>query len=183
MRGPLLSGPIGSAATLSRVCQLVRERGPAVVLSAVWLAEALAGEVPVLAVVEPDKRKAAQRAVKRAAGSGHRLLVVTAGEAVPLPDGSAGVIVTEELSEIEDDEEAADYLAGLAATLRPGGILLSLDATKSPATEARLANVFLGAALVDVGQERPKEGALMTVGAAPAPLVLAARLGRAASVR
>ena len=93
MRGPLLSGSLGSTATLDRVCRLLQDHQPTVVLSALWLAEALAGRFPVLALIEEDKRSAALRAVKRAKKSASPLLVVSAGEDVPLASGAVGAIL------------------------------------------------------------------------------------------
>jgi predicted O-methyltransferase YrrM len=176
MRGPILSGPVGSKVTLERVCQIVRPRGPAVVLSALWLARTLAAQVPVTALIEGDKRRGARRVVRRAARAGQPLMVVAAGEALPMAPGQAGCILIESLSEIADDAAAADFLARLAATLRRDGILLAVDATKVPAVEARVAGLFLAAALGEVAQERPREGALLTLGRPGPDPVVAARL-------
>jgi hypothetical protein len=174
MRGPILSGPLGSPATLERVCELVKPRAPAVVLSALWLARALSARVPVTALVEGELRRGARREVRRAAKAGLPLLVVTAGEALPMGPAGAGCILLENLAGIEDDVLAADFLAGLAPALRADGMLLALDATRSPAVESRLAGLFLAAALGSVTQERPREGALLTVGRpGPAPVVAA----------
>ena len=93
MRGPLLSGLLGSAATLERVCRLLQGHQPTVVLSALWLAEALASSFPVLALVEEEKRSAALRAVRRARKSAYPLLVVSAAEDVPLGRGAVGAIL------------------------------------------------------------------------------------------
>jgi predicted O-methyltransferase YrrM len=176
MRGPLLSGPLGSSVTLARVCELVGARGPTVVLSALWLARALAGQMPVTALIEADKRRPALRVVRQAARTGRPLMVVTAGEALPMSMGRVGCILVENLAAIADDAEAADYLAELAPALREDGLLLALDATKNPAVEARLAGLFMAAALGAVAQERPRDGALLTLGRpGPAPVV-AARL-------
>jgi hypothetical protein len=175
MRGPLLSGALGSAVTLKRVCAILRQHSPTVVLSALWLADTVSKEVPVTALIEADKRRNARRVVRRATKTGKKLLVAAAGEELPVAAGTAGCIVIESLSEIGDDDQAAEFLVRLAPGLRAGGRLVALDATKSAATEARLAGLFLAAALVGIAQERPKEGALLTMGApAPAP-VLAAR--------
>jgi acetylornithine/succinyldiaminopimelate/putrescine aminotransferase len=176
MRGPLLSGPVGSPAALERVCQIVRPRGPAVVLSALWLAQTLAAQVPVTALIEGDKRRGARRAVRRAARSGQPLMVVTAGEALPMGPGRAGCILVESLSQITDDGAAADLLARLASSLRGDGLLLAVEATKSPAVEARVAGLFLAAALSAVAQERPREGVLLTLGSPGPGQVVAARL-------
>jgi len=160
---------------LERVCGIARERTPAVVLSALWLAERLATQLPVTALIEGDKRRGARRAVRRASRDGQRLMVVAAGEQLPVAGQGAGCIVIENLSEIEDDAEAAGFLVRLAPALRPDGVLLALDATKSPAVEARLAGLFLAAALTGIAQERPREGALLTIGGPGPPGVLESR--------
>lgn len=159
---------------LERVCHIARERAPAVVLSALWLAERLAGQLPVTVLVEPDKRRGARRAVRRAAKDGQRLLIVAASEELPVAERCAGCVLVEGLSDIADDQEAVHYLLRLAPALRPDGVVLALDATKSPAVEARMAGLFLAAALTGIAQERPRDGALITIGGpAPAPVVAA----------
>lgn len=176
MRGPLLSGAVGSRVALERVCQIVRPRGPAVVLSALWLARALSTQVPVTALIEGDQRRGARRVVRRAARAGQSLMVVTAGEALPMAPGRAGCVLVESLSGITDDRMAADFLARLAGTLRSDGLLLAVDATKAAAVEARVAGLFLAAALGSVAQERPREGVLLTLGRPGPASVVAARL-------
>ena len=59
--------------------------------------------------------------------------------------------------------------------LRPGGRLIAADATSSDAAAARVAGAFLAAALLEIVQEWPREGAVLTVGIAPAASVTAAR--------
>jgi hypothetical protein len=166
---------VGSPATLDRLCQIVRPRGPAVVLSALWLAQTLARQVPVTALVEADKRRGAKRAVRRAARAGQPLMVVTAGEALPMAPGRAGCIIVDRLSDITDDAAAADFLVRLTGALRADGILLAVDATKLPAVEARLSGLFLAAALAGVAQERPREGVLLTLGSPGPSAVVTAR--------
>jgi len=178
MRGSLLSGPLGSAATLDRVCRLLQGHQPTVVLSALWLAEALSSSFPVVALVEEDKRHAALRAVRRASKSAHPLLVVSAGEDVPLGRGAVGTILIENLMDVEDQAAAEDLLVGLLPALRPDGVVASLDATKHQETEARLAALFLAAALTGIKQVRPREGALLTIGSAPPLTVTAIRAVR-----
>ena len=178
MRGSLLSGALGSSATLDRVCRLLQGHQPTVVLSALWLAEALASSFPVLALVEEDKRPAALRAVRRASKSAHPLLVVSAGEDVPLGRGMVGTILIENLMDVEDRAAAEDLLVGLLPALRPDGVVVSLDATKHQETEARLTALFLAAALTGITQVRPREGALLTIGSAPALTVTAIRAAR-----
>ena len=139
---------------------------PTVVLSSLWLGAAAAAEVPVLALLEPEVLKPARRALRKAGQSGQRLSVVLAGEALPLQRGRAGSIVIENLMEI-DAAETVGYLGRLLAALRPDGVIVALDRTKDPALEARLAGAFLAAGLTGIAQERPREGALLTVGGAP----------------
>jgi hypothetical protein len=174
MRGPLLSGPLGSAVTLARVCQIARERPPVIVLSALWLAQALAAEVPVTVLIEPDKRKAAARALKRSQRKGARLTVLAAGERIPLGAGAAGCILLDRLSEIAEGPATTDFLGRLGGALRSEGVIVALDATRSRPAEARLAELFLAAALTGITQERPRDGALLTIGRRPPAEVLAA---------
>jgi hypothetical protein len=182
MRGPLLSGALGSAATLDRVCRLLQGHQPTVVLSALWLAEALASSFPVLALVEEDKRSAALRAVRRASKSANPLLVVSAGEDVPLGRGVVGAILIENLMDVEEQAAAEDLLVGLLPALRSDGVVASLDATRHQETEARLAALFLAAALTGITQARPREGALLTIGSAPPPAVTVVRAVRPLAV-
>ena len=182
MRGPLLSGALGSAPTLDRVCRLLQEHQPAVVLSSLWLAEALASSFPVLALVEEDKRSAAVRAIRRAGKWAHPLLVVSAGEDVPLRRGGVGAILIENLMDVEDQVAAEDLLVALLPALRADGVVVSLDATKHLETEARLSALFLAAALTGIKQVRPREGALLTIGSAPPPTVTAVRAARPSAV-
>jgi len=178
MRGPLLSGVLGSPATLGRVCDLVAERSPVVVLSALWLAETLASEMPVLALVEEEKRSAAVRAQRRARKQGHPLHVMVAGSEVPLGRSTVAAVLVDSLVDIEEESAAADLLLGLLPALKPDGIVISLDATKSPSLEARVAEIFLAASLARIAQLRPRDGALLTTGHAPHPAIVAARTGQ-----
>jgi len=176
MRGPLLSGALGSPATLGRVCDLVREHPPVVVLSALWLAEALAAELPVLALVEEEKHDAAVRAQRRARKQGHPLAVMVAASEVPLANGAVGAVLVDSLVDIEEESAATDLLLGLLPALKPDGVVISLDATKNPTLEARVAEIFLAASLARITQLRPREGALVTTGRAPHPAVVTARM-------
>jgi hypothetical protein len=161
---------------LERVCLIARERAPALVLSALWLGERLATQFPVTVLIEADKRRGARRAVRRAGREGHRLMVVAAGEELPVSEERAGCILIENMAEITDEAEAASFLTRLIPALRPDGLLLALDATKNPIVEARLAGLFLSVALTNIAQQRPREGALLTIGGRPAPAVVAARV-------
>jgi SAM-dependent methyltransferase len=166
MRGPLLSGTLGSQATLARVCSLVRERSPVVVLSTLWLAEALATEMPIVVLVEEDKRAAALRSQKKARKAGLPLTIVMAASELPLASESVAAVLVDSLIDIEEPSAAAELLLGILPTLQPGGIVVSLDATKNPELEAR----------VHIEQVRPRDGALLTVAQAPHGAVTAARL-------
>jgi len=173
MRGPLLSGAVGSPAALGRLCQVLRAKPPAVVLSSLWVAAELAAEIPVVALVEREVQKAARRTLRKAQGAGHRLTMVVAGEALPLSPGHAGALVVESLLELAP-ADAVEYLQALAPALRPEGVVVALDRTKDAAEEARVAGAFLAAGLARIAQERPREGALLTLGFAPRPALLAA---------
>ena len=175
MRGPLLSGALGNPATLARVCALVGERSPVVVLSTLWLAETLASELPILALVEEDKRNAAVRARRRAQKQGHPLSIMVAASDLPLGERTVGAVLVDSLVDIEEQPAAIDLLLGLLPVLKPDGIVVSLDATKSPALEARVAEIFLAASLTRLAQIRPRDGALLTAGYAPHAAIVAAR--------
>jgi len=175
MRGPLLSGALGSPATLDRVVEIVRPHQPIVVLSALWLAETLATELPVLALVEKDKQGAATRAGRRARKLSMPLSVVVAAGEVPLAPKRFGAVVLENMMDIEEVQAAADLLLGLLPSMLPDAVILSLDATKNPYLEARVAEIFLAASLTNIRQVRPKDGALLTLAVVPQPEVIAAR--------
>jgi len=196
MRGPLFSGAVGSSAVLERLSALVEGKQPVVVLSAIWLAEILARTTPVCLVVEPHRARAARRARKRvarararlerrsarsqpvrdAAGqtpadSGFDLQVAVAGEELPLRSKSVSAVVVESLGELALEDGQA-YVRALAPLLQPGGYFIALDRTRDPRLQARLCGHFLSGCLVSIGQERPKEGAVITIGLAPPSDVL-----------
>jgi SAM-dependent methyltransferase len=173
MRGPLLSGALGSPATLRRLPDLLRARRPVAVLSSLWLAAALAAELPVLAMIEAGKAAAARRAVRKAVKARRLLEVVIAGAALPLPPASLGAVVLEDVAVMEP-EALVGHLLEVTGLLRPGGALVALDRTRDARVEARLANACAAVALLDIGQQRPRDGALITTGLAPPPAVRAA---------
>jgi len=147
-----------------------------VVLSTLWLAETLASEIPILALVEEGKHAAALRAQRRARKLGVPLAVVMAASDLPLLPGSVGAVLVDSLVDIEDAGAAAELLLGVLPTLRPDGIVVSLDATKNPELESRVSGIFLAASLTGISQLRPRDGALITVARAPHAAVTAARL-------
>ena len=168
MRGPLLSGPLGSQPTLEALLRWTQfpstdaaasappgaaaapGRGPVVVLGPPWLGAAMARGGRTLLLVERELRPAALRTHRRAQK-----------ESQPL--------------DIALPAEGERWIAALMPLLRPGGRLIAADATSSDAAAARVAGAFLAAALLEIVQEWPREGAVLTVGVAPAASVTAAR--------
>jgi hypothetical protein len=176
MRGPLLSGVLGSAASLAAIARWTGDAGPVVVLGPVWLAETLAAQAPVLFLDEPDDRRVLVRARRRADKASRPLTIGIAGAEVPLARASVGALVVENVAGLPA-EEAARWVDALVPCLRPGGRLVAVDATGSPAAAARVAGVFLSAALIELVQEQPRDGVILTVGTAPATAVVSARFG------
>jgi hypothetical protein len=174
MRGPLLSGALGSATSLASLLRWVKRDAPVVVLGPLWLGETLAEELQVLMLVATDDRATVKRARRRAQRAGRQLEIVVGGAELPLAPGSVTTIVAENVAGLDPDA-AARWIASLAASLRPGGRLLAADATASPSAMARVSGAFLAAALIGLTQEHPREGALLTVGEAPDARVQAAR--------
>jgi hypothetical protein len=173
MRGPLLSGALGSPATLRRLPDILRERRPVAVLSSLWLAATLAAELPVLAMIEAGKASAARRALRKAVKAARPLGVVVAGAALPLGPATLGAVLLEDVSVLAP-EALVGHLFEVTALLRPGGVLVALDRTRDARVEARLAAACAAVALLDIGQQRPRDGALITTGLAPPPAVRAA---------
>ena len=178
MRGPLLSGPLGSAASIAALERWLAGVGPVVVLGPVWLAETLAVNARVLFLDEPNDRRVLVRARRRAAKAGKPLAIGMAGADLPLRRGALGALVIENAAGLSV-EEAARWVAALVPCLRPGGRLVAVDATSSFEAAARVAGVFLSAALVELTQEWPRDGVVLTVGVAPAAAVVEARFGSA----
>ncbi|HEV3030344.1 MAG TPA: hypothetical protein VG319_01820 [Polyangia bacterium] len=176
MRGPLLSGPLGSAASVAALGRWTDGASPLVVLGPVWLAETLAATTRVLFLDEPDDRRVLVRARRRADKISRPLAIAIAGADLPLRRGSLGALVVENAAGLPADE-AARWIAALVPCLRPGGRLVAVDATRSSDVAARVAGVFLSAALIDLAQEWPRDGVVVTVGAAPAAVVVDARFG------
>jgi hypothetical protein len=176
MRGPLLSGPLGSAASLTALVRWVEGSGPVVALGPTWLAESLAEKTRVLHLDEPDDRRVLLRTRRRALKASRPLDLAIAGADLPLRPASLGALVIENVAGLSM-EEARRWIAALVPCLRPGGRLIAADATASTAAAARVSGVFLSAALVDIIQEQPRDGVVLTVGNAPAALITAARFG------
>jgi hypothetical protein len=153
-----------------------KDHAPVAVLGPPWLGDALAKAAPALLLVEAPVRPQAVRARRRAQREQRPLDVALAGGALPFRPRSLGVLVAENVAGL-GDEDVARWLAGLVPALRPGGRLIAADATSSTAAAARVAGAFLSVALTDIVQEWPREGAVLTIGVAPAPSVVAARFG------
>jgi hypothetical protein len=172
MRGPLLSGPVGSAVTLGRLGEIVRSQGPTVVVRSPWLGLTLASEIPVVTVLPAEARSAARRRRRRKNAGQPPSIFVIGGATLPLQPGAAGSLVVTDLAEIEP-AALVPYLVDTAALVRPAGIFVALDRTKDPVTEARLAGALLAAGFLGIVQERPREGALLTRANPPPPSVRA----------
>ena len=150
------------------------DRAPVIVIGPAWMGEVVSRGGRTLVLVEAEARPQALRARKRARKEGRPLDVTLAAAELPLRRGSLSALVVENVAGLSD-EEAARWIAALCPCLRPGGRLIAADATSSEAAAARVAGAFLCAALVGIVQEWPREGALLTVGVAPAAPITAAR--------
>lgn len=176
VKGPLLSGALGSAPTLAAVLRWTDGRAPVVVIGPPWLGDAIATVGRALVLVEPESRPIAVRARRRARKQNRALDVAVAAAELPLGRGALPALVVENVGGLQEDE-AVRWLAALAPCLRPGGRLIAADATSSTAAAARVAGAFLSAALTEIVQEWPRDGALVTVGVAPTSSVIDARFG------
>jgi SAM-dependent methyltransferase len=174
VKGPLLSGALGSAATLAAMLRWTEGRAPVVVIGPPWLGDAVATAGRALVLVEPEARPIAVRARRRAHKQSRALDVALAAAELPLGRGTLSALVVENVGGLQDDE-AARWLAALVPCLRPGGRLIAADATSSHTAAARVAGAFLSAALTEIVQEWPRDGALLTVGIAPAASIIDAR--------
>jgi hypothetical protein len=181
MRGPLLSGPLGSAASLTALARWIEGAAPVVALGPTWLAEALAEKTRVLHLDDPDDRRVLTRTRRRSQKVARPLDLAIAGADLPLRRASLGALVIENVAGLSTDE-ARRWIAALVPCLRPGGRLIAADATASTAAAARVSGVFLSAALIEIVQEQPREGVVLTVGVAPSALVTDARFGLSAEI-
>jgi hypothetical protein len=196
MRGPILSGPLGSASTLEAIGRALGTAGTVVVIGPLWLGEVLSASVRVLVLTEGQERARARRAVRRAAKTvthgkttpGHGLTVALAGDDLPIRAGTVDALLIDGASTLDVDA-LARWMATLVPAVRPGGRLIAIDATDDPAAEAKLAGLFLAAALGEIGQVRPRVGVVLTAGTAPPAPVITTRfadtgtLGAPATVR
>ncbi len=93
---------------------------------------------------------------------------------LPFGRGTLSALVVENVAGLPP-AEGERWIAALMPLLRPGGRLIAADATSSDVAAAHVAGAFLAAALLDIVQEWPREGAVLTVGIAPSTSVTAAR--------
>jgi hypothetical protein len=181
MRGPLLSGPLGSQPTLEALLRWTQPpstdgppRSPVVVLGPPWLGAAMARGGRTFLLVERELRPQALRAHRRAKKESQPLDVALAAAELPFGRGTLSALVVENVAGLPP-AEGERWSGALMPLLRPGGRLIAADATSSDAAAARVAGAFLAAALLDIVQEWPREGAVLTIGIAPAASVTAAR--------
>jgi hypothetical protein len=145
-----------------------------VVLGPPWLGAALSRGGTALVLVEGQVRPQAMRARKRARKENRPLDIALAAADLPFRRGALSALVIENVAGLPP-AEAQRWIGALTPTLRPGGRLIAADATSSDAAAARIAGAFLSAALQDIVQEWPRDGAVLTVGVAPPAAVVAAR--------
>jgi hypothetical protein len=192
MRGPLLSGPLGSQPSLAALLRWAQVsstevpamegagspaaagRAPVVVLGPPWLGAAMARGGRTLLLVERELRPAALRSHRRAKKESQPLDVALAAAELPFARGTLPALVVENVAGLPP-AEGERWIAALMPLLRPGGRLIAADATSSDDAAARVAGAFLAAALREIVQEWPREGAVLTVGVAPSAAVTAAR--------
>ena len=100
---------------------------------------------------------------------------------MPLAPGKVGALVLEDLAE-GAAPPLRGHLLGLVRLLARDGVLVTCDRTRDARIESALASAFLAAGLVNVSQDRPRDGALITAGRAPHPAVVRAFAGSGSSV-
>src|SRR5258707_13934950 len=123
MRGPILSGPLGSPACLDAIVRWVGEfpPSPPVVLSGpLWLGETLSEALPVVMLVEGEDRPGVKRTRRRAGRAGRRFEVALAGADLPLRPRSLAALIVENVAGLEAAAAGA-WLHALTPLLQPGG--------------------------------------------------------------
>jgi len=163
MRGPLLSGPLGSQPTLEALLRWTQVastpataagaegapgRPPVVVLGPPWLGAAMARGGRTLLLVERELRPQALRTHRRAKKESQPLDVALAAAELPFGRGTLSALVVENVAGLPP-AEGERWIAALMPLLRPGGRLIAADATSSDAAAARVAGAFLAAALLE----------------------------------
>ena len=177
MRGPLLSGPLGSPACLDAIARWAGSpttKQPAVLCGPLWLGETLSQVFPVVMLVEDLDRPGTKRARRRTGRAGRPFEVALAGAELPLRPRSVTTLIAENVAGLEAAAAEA-WLQALTPLLHPGGRLIAADATGSATAMARVAAAFLSASLIELVQEQPREGVVITVGRAPVAPIMAVR--------
>jgi hypothetical protein len=182
LRGPFLSGAVGSTASLEAILRWARGSATdlVVVLGPLWLGVALASELRVVMLVATDDHPAVKRARRRAHKARRAFEVAVGGAEVPLRPRSVGAMIVENTAGL-DAVAAARWIEALVPSLRPGGRLIAADATSDVAAMARVSGTFLSASLVGLTQEQPRDGVVLTVAQAPDARVMSARYAPAAA--
>ena len=104
VKGPLLSGALGSAPTLAAVLRWTEGRAPVVVIGPPWLGDAIATTGRALVLVESETRPIAVRTRRRAHKQNRALDVALAGAELPLARASLPALVVENVGGLQDDE-------------------------------------------------------------------------------
>ncbi len=181
LRGPFLSGALGSTSSLHAILRWAKPASsdPVVVLGPLWMGVTLAAELRVLMLVATDDHAAVKRARRRALKAGRALEIAVGGAEVPLRPRSVSTMIVENAAGL-DAVAAARWIEALVPSLRPGGRLIAADATSDVAAMSRVSGTFLSASLVALTQEQPRDGVVLTVAQAPDARVMAARYAPAA---
>ena len=176
LRGPFLSGALGSTLSLNAILRWARtpDNEPVVVLGPLWMGVTLSAELRVMMLVATDDHAAVKRARRRAHKAGRKCEIAVGGAEVPLRPRSVAVMVVENVAGL-DAVAAARWIEALVPSLRPGGRLIAVDATSDVAAMARVSGTFLSASMVGLIQEQPRDGVVLTVAQAPDTRVMAAR--------
>jgi hypothetical protein len=176
MRGPFLSGALGTTASLAAILRWAKgaSSDPVVVLGPLWLGVTLSAELRVVMLVATDDHAVVKRARRRAHKAGRSFEIAVGGADVPLRPRSVGAMIVENASGL-DAAAAARWIEALVPSLRPGGRLIAADATGDVAAMARVSGTFLSSALVGLTQEMPRDGVVLTVAHAPDARIMAAR--------
>ena len=138
----------------------------------------LSAALPVVMLVATDDRSAVKRARRRAHKAGRAFEIAIGGAEVPLRPSTVGAMIVENVSGL-DAAAARRWIEALVPGLRPGGRLIAVDATSDVAAMARVSGTFLSASLIGLTQETPRDGVVLTVGAAPDARIMAARFSPA----
>src|SRR5580765_2704829 len=104
VKGPLLSGALGSAPTLAALLRWTEGRAPVVVIGPPWLGDAVSTAGRVLVLVEPEARPIALRARRRAHKRQRPLDVALAAAELPVGRGVLPALVVENVGGLQEEE-------------------------------------------------------------------------------